>query len=87
MNELSVHLTQIEILRTGADGGHLYLLGKCDHDGRQGVHVYAYFSDKAQEKGFEQSWQGQDLLVTSSRWEFDPSAGLRLEDIEYRAIE
>ncbi len=86
MNKVPFQLKDVKILRTGVDGGHLYLFGKCDHDEDSDIDTYAYFADKTAEKSFEQSWQGQDLLVTSPKWEMNPGEGLHLNDIKWKII-
>ena len=87
MTALKLRVSNIRILRTGADGGHLYLRGECDYEGVPKLDTYAYFPTRTEEKEFESDWSGEDLLISSSNWEHDHGVCIHLRDISYGKIE
>jgi hypothetical protein len=83
MDNLQVLLSNVEILRTGHDGGHLYLMGKTDVPTYGKTDAYCYFESKDTELEFEIIWKNSNLIITSSRWEFNKGTGLSLHDISW----
>lgn len=72
-------------MRTGHDGGHLYLVGKTVdpvHRHRK-TDAYCYFENKQAEREFENNWRNSNLVITSSRWEFNEGTGLSLHEISW----
>jgi len=86
MNNVTFKIVNIKILKTGVDGGHLYLKAKTQFQNENEVDAYCYFKDKIDEKTFENEWGGQDLSVTSSNYEFTKGVGLSIHAIEYKPI-
>ena len=74
-------LTEIQILRTGVDGGHLYLkarghaaeVGACD--------IYAYFGSRTDEQKFEREFAGQNITVEASEMTFNPGVGASINRV------
>lgn len=83
MENIQVLLSNVEILRTGHDGGHLYLIGTADIPAYGKTDAYCYFETKAAEREFENNWKNSDLIITSSRWEFNRGTGLSLHNISW----
>jgi len=83
MDNLQVLLSNVEILRTGHDGGHLYLMGKTDVPAYGKTGAYCYFESKIAEREFESNWKNSDLVITTSRWEINKGTGLSLHDISW----
>ncbi|NRB24030.1 hypothetical protein [Shewanella sp.] len=83
MDNLQVLLSNVEILRTGHDGGHLYLMGKTVDPVHGKTDAYCYFESKKAEREFESNWKNSDLVITSSRWEFNKGTGLSLHEISW----
>ena len=79
----TILLNSVRILRTGADGGHLYLKGRGAIAPHGEVDVYAYFKDKDAERKFESSFTGQCVKVTSADWTFTPTIGVGIRDVEW----
>ena len=77
----SYHLTEVQILRTGVDGGHLYLkargyaaeFGICD--------IYAYFGSRTDEKKFEEEFSGQNITVEASDMTLNPGVGASINRV------
>jgi hypothetical protein len=83
MDNLQVLLSNVTILRTGHDGGHLYLMGKTDVPAYGKTDAYCYFESKIAEREFESNWNNSDLVITSSRCEFNKGTGLSLHEISW----
>jgi hypothetical protein len=77
----SYHLTEIQVLRTGADGGHLYLKGR-GHAAEVGpCDVYAYFGSRTDERQFEMEFKGQNITVEASGMTFNPGIGGSINEV------
>jgi len=83
MDNLQILLSNVEILRTGHDGGHLYLMGKTNVSTYGKTDAYCYFESKIAEREFQKNWKNSDLVITSSRWEFNKGTGLSLHEISW----
>ncbi|HYW08738.1 MAG TPA: hypothetical protein VE913_17380 [Longimicrobium sp.] len=73
-----MHLGEMEIRRasvvgTGVDGGHAYLQGECEYEGRR-VSVAALMESKAEEADLRDG----DVVVQYSSANYTPGAGLLL---------
>ena len=62
MDNLQILLSNVEILRTGHDGGHLYLMGKTDVPAYGKTDAYCYFESKIAEREFESNCKNSHLL-------------------------
>jgi hypothetical protein len=83
MDSLRVLLSNVEILRTGHDGGHFYLLGTAYAPADGKTDAYCYFESKIAEREFESNWKNSDLVITSSRWEFNKGTGLSHHEVSW----
>jgi hypothetical protein len=84
MKTLRILLSNVELLRTGHDGGHLYLMGKAEDSVHGKTDAYCYFENKKAEQNFEESWNRSDLIITSSSWEFNRGVGLSIRAISWQ---
>jgi hypothetical protein len=67
MFELS--LRDVQILRTGADGGHLYVRGYGLVPEHGEDEIYGYFADRADELSFERVFSGQSMIIHANTFE------------------
>jgi hypothetical protein len=70
-----VHLSEVKILRTGADGGHLYIKGRGEVPGQGECDIYAYFPSKQEEHEFERQFAGQPVVIEAQTLEFTRGIG------------
>ena len=77
----SVRLTQVKILRNGADGGHLYVKGRGEVPGEGEQDIYAYFDSKEEERDFEHQFTGQPVVIDGDSLEFTPSHSTAIQHI------
>jgi hypothetical protein len=70
---MTIHLSGVKILSTGADGGHLYIRGRGEVPGQGEQDIYAYFNSKEEERDFERQFTSQSVIVEASSLEFAPS--------------
>ena len=78
---MTVHLSAVKILRTGADGGHLYLKGRGEVPGEGEQDIYAYFKSKEEERDFEQQFTSQSVIVEASSFDTAPSHATAIRHI------
>jgi|JI10StandDraft_1071094.scaffolds.fasta_scaffold268192_3 hypothetical protein len=77
----SYHLTEIQILRTGVDGGHLYLKAR-GHAGELGIcDIYAYFGSRTDEQKFEKEFAGQNITVEASDMTLNSGVGASINEV------
>jgi hypothetical protein len=69
----SVRLSQVTILRNGADGGHLYIKGRGDVPNEGEQDIYAYFNSKEEERDFDRQFEGQAVVIDGDSLEFTRS--------------
>ena len=77
----SLQLSAVRILRTGADGGHLYIRGRGVLPDHGECDVYAYFRTKMEEQEFERQFSGQSVLVDADAVEFTRGIGGSVREI------
>ena len=77
----SLQLSAVKILRTGADGGHLYIRGRGELPAHGECDVYAYFRTKTEEQDFEQQFSGQSVVVEADAVEFTRGIGGSVREI------
>jgi hypothetical protein len=77
----SIQLSGVKILRTGADGGHLYIRGRADLPSHGESDVYAYFRSKEDERTFERDFSGQPVTVEAHDIEFTRGIGGAVREI------
>jgi len=77
-----IRLTNVELRRTGHDGGHLYLCGLADMLERGPSPFYAYFSSRLDEREFERAFSGGDLEIDGSSVEFSEGTGYAMREIQ-----
>jgi hypothetical protein len=77
----SLHLSDVKILRTGADGGHLYVCGRSELPSHGKCDVYAYFRSKEEERTFEDQFSGQSVVVEADAVEFTRGIGGSVREI------
>ena len=77
----SLQLSAVKILRTGADGGHLYIRGRSELPTYGECDVYAYFRTKAEEQDFERLFSGQSVVVETDAVEFTRGIGGSVREI------
>jgi hypothetical protein len=77
----SLQLSAVKILRTGADGGHLYICGRGQLPSHGECDVYAYFRSKEEEHTFEQHFSGQGVVVEADAVEFTRGIGGSVREI------
>jgi hypothetical protein len=82
----SLHLSAVKILRTGADGGHLYIRGRGELPGHGECDVYAYFCSKDEERAFEGEFSGQSVVVEADPVEFTSGIGGSIGEIVSRRL-
>jgi hypothetical protein len=78
---MTVHLSGVKILRTGADGGHLYLKGRGEVPGEGDSDIFAYFKTKEAEHDFERQFSGQSVVVEAPALEFTRGMGGAVREI------
>jgi hypothetical protein len=83
----SLHLSEVRILRTGADGGHLYIRGRGDVPHHGECDVYAYFASKDEERSFERQFSGQPVVVEADAVEFTRGIGASVREILFWRLE
>ncbi len=71
----------MKILRTGADGGHLYIRGRAELPEHGECDVYAYFRSKEEERTFESQFSGQSVIVEADSVEFTRGIGGAVREI------
>jgi hypothetical protein len=76
-----VHLSAVEILRTGADGGHLYIKGRGMMPGHGECDIYAYFKSKEKERSFERQFSGRSMSIEAKSLEFTRGIGGSIREI------
>jgi len=77
----SLHLSAVKILRTGADGGHLYIRGRGELPEHGECDVYAYFPSRDEERRFESRFSGQSVVVEADAVEFTRGIGGSVREI------
>jgi hypothetical protein len=77
----SLHLSAVKILRTGGDGGHLYIRGRAELPSQGECDVYAYFRSKEEERAFESQFAGQPVLLEADGVEFTRGIGASVREI------
>ena len=77
----SLKLSNVKILRTGADGGHLYIRGRGQLPEHGECDVYAYFRSKEEERTFESQFSGQSVVVEADAVEFTRGIGGSVREI------
>ena len=77
----SLQLSAVKILRTGADGGHLYIRGRSELPTYGECDVYAYFRTKAEEQDFERLFSSQSVVVETDAVEFTRGIGGSVREI------
>ncbi len=70
-----LQLSAVKILRTGADGGHLYVSGRGELPDQGACDVYVFFRTKDEERIFEHQFSGQSVVIETDSVEFAPSVG------------
>jgi hypothetical protein len=78
---MTVHLSAVRILRTGADGGHLYIRGRGEVPGEGDSDIFAYFKTKKEERDFERQFVGQSIVVEAPAIEFTRGMGGAVREI------
>ena len=78
---MTVHLSAVKILRTGADGGHLYIRGRGEVPSHGEQDIYAYFKSKEDERDFERQFTSQSVIVEASSLDFAPSHATAIRDM------
>jgi len=76
-----VYLAEVKILRTGADGGHLYIKGRGEVPGQGECDIYAYFASKQKEREFERLFTGQPVVIEGQTLEFTHGIGGSMRQI------
>jgi hypothetical protein len=71
----SLQLSAVKILRTGTDGGHLYIRGRGELSSHGECDVYAYFRSKEDERIFESQFSGQSVILEADAVEFTRGLG------------
>jgi hypothetical protein len=77
----ALHLSAVKILRTGADGGHLYIRGRGELSEHGECDVYVYFRSKEEERMFESQFSGQSVVVEANTVEFTRGIGGSVREI------
>jgi hypothetical protein len=77
----SVDLSAIKILRTGADGGHLYIKARGMVPGHGECDIYAYFKSKEEERNFEHQFIGQSMSIETQSIECTRGIGGSIREI------
>ena len=79
---MAIRLANVELRRTGADGGHLYVCGIADMSERGLSPFYAYFSSRSEEREFEQGFSGGALELEGTGVEFASGTGYSMRQIQ-----
>jgi hypothetical protein len=79
---MAIQLSNVELRRTGADGGHLYVCGIADMPEHGPSPFYAYFSSRADEREFERGFSGGDLEIEGSGVDFASGTGYAMRHIQ-----
>jgi hypothetical protein len=77
----SLQLSAVKVLRTGSDGGHLYIRGRAKLPELGQCDVYAYFRSKEEELAFESLFSGQSVIIEADTIEFTRGAGGSIRQI------
>jgi hypothetical protein len=77
----SLKLSEVKILRTGADGGHLYICGRGELPDHGECEVCAFFRTKIDEQDFERQFCGQSVVVDADAIEFTHGIGGSIREI------
>jgi hypothetical protein len=75
MTERRIDVSAIEVVRTGADGGHLYIKGRGIVPGHGLCEVCAFFCSREEELRFEGQFRGHDVIIVAQSIEFTPGIG------------
>ena len=81
MSAITTLLSSVTILRTGADGGHLYVRGHGVVPGHGECEVYAYFGSRQEELEFERQFKGEALEVTAEAIEYTVGIGGSIREV------
>jgi hypothetical protein len=76
-----VLLSNVELRRTGADGGHLYICGIADMPERGPSPLFGYFGSSSEEREFENTFSGGDLEIEGIGVEFSEGTGYAMRQI------
>ena len=76
-----LHLSAVKILRTGADGGHLYIKGCGEVPGEGECDIFAYFHSKEAERDFERQFSGQSVIIEEDSLAFTRGMGGSVREI------
>jgi hypothetical protein len=77
----SIHLSAVKVLRTGADGGHIYIKGQGIVPGHGDCDVYAYFRSRQEEREFEDQFSGQEVVIGARAIEFTQGIGCAVREV------
>ena len=77
----SLQLSDVKILRTGAEGGHLYIRGRGELPDHGDCEIYAYFRTKTEEQDFERQFSGQSVIVEADAVDFTRGIGGSVREI------
>ena len=68
-------------MKTGVDGGHLYIKGRGEAGGEGECDIYAHFRTKKEEREFESQFNGQDVVIVAESLEFTRGVGGSVNEI------
>lgn len=77
----SLLVSAVKILRTGTDGGHLYICGRGEFPSHGECDVFAYFCSKEEERRFDSQFSGQSVILEFDDWEFTRGIGASIQEI------
>jgi hypothetical protein len=73
---MGILINSVKIVKTGADGGRLYICGRGmlpDHAGE--INIYGFFDSRTEEQRFEHAFSDQVLDVVPSSVSFTKGIG------------
>ena len=78
MESLRLLLKNVRIVQAQASGWFLYLSGRSDFEGREGVATFAFFGSQQEGREFQGQFRGQEVLLHCGWWSYAQGAGLNV---------
>jgi len=79
MPELTLNLTEVQRVRTGTEGRHLYLKARGEIPEHGNCDVYLFFDSRDEELKFEKMFNSDELTVIPESIEFVRGMGARIQ--------